>query len=81
VVQYAETEKVYHPSQKLLAGEVQAVTSDSLISMKWCVRQDVGTFSTLHPNEIMNIGKCELKTKDPIMKPKCTVHYSWKWAQ
>jgi hypothetical protein len=65
-------------SRKLLAGEVQSVTSDSLMAIKWCDRRDVRMLSTLHSDEIVNTGKRDWKTKEPIMKPKCIVDYSCK---
>jgi hypothetical protein len=34
--------------------------------------------STLHSDEIMNSGKHDWKSKQPIMKPKCIVDYSFK---
>jgi hypothetical protein len=48
-------------SQKLLAGEIQSVTSDSLVAMKWCDKQDVRMLSILHSDEIMNTRKLEGK--------------------
>jgi hypothetical protein len=45
------------------------------MAMKWCDRQDARMFSTLHSDEIGNTGKCERKTKEPVMKPKCTVDW------
>lgn len=66
------------PSQKLLVCEIQAVTSDSLMTMKWCDRQDVRMLFTLHSDEIVNTGKHDWKTKQSIMKPKCTVDCSCK---
>jgi hypothetical protein len=62
-------------SQKLLKGEVQSVTSDLFMAMKWHDRQDVRMLSTLHSDEIVNTGKHDWKTKQPIMKPKCIVDY------
>jgi hypothetical protein len=50
-------------SQKLLAGEVQSMTSDSLMVMTWCDRRDVRVLSTLHSDEIVNTGKRDWKTK------------------
>jgi hypothetical protein len=73
-----KTERVCHPSQKLLEGEVQSVTSDSLIVKKLCDRWDVRRLSTLHSDEIVNTGKCDWKTEQPIIKPKCIVDYSCK---
>jgi hypothetical protein len=69
-----DNRKVMSPlSQNLLTGEVQSVTSDSLVAMKWCDRQDVRMLSTLHSDEIGNTGKCERKTRELVMKPKCMV--------
>jgi hypothetical protein len=65
-------------SQKLFAGEVQTEGRDSLMAIKWCDRQDVRMLSTFHSDKNVNTGKCDWKTKQPIMKPKCTVDYSCK---
>jgi hypothetical protein len=65
-------------SQKLLAGEVQSVTNDLLMTMKWCDRLDVRMLSTLHSHETVNTGKREWKTKQLIMKLKSIVVYSCK---
>jgi hypothetical protein len=64
--------------QKLLAGEIQSVVSDLLMAMKWCDTQDARMLSTLHSDETVINGKHDWKTKQTIMKPKCTVDYSCK---
>jgi hypothetical protein len=41
-------------------------------------RQDVRMLSTLQPDETVNTGRHDWKTKAAIMKPKCIVNYSSK---
>jgi hypothetical protein len=65
-------------SQKLSASDVQSMTSDSLMATKWHDRQDIRMLSILHSDKIVNIGKCEWKTKQFIMKVKHTVVQSCK---
>jgi hypothetical protein len=65
-------------SQKLLKCEVQSVTSDLFMAMKWLDRQDVRTLSTLHSDETVNTGKHDWTTKQSIMKPKHIMNYSHK---
>lgn len=80
MVQYTKTERVCCPAQKLLEGEVQSVTSDSLIVMKLCDRWDARRLSTLHSYEIVNTGKCDWKTEQPVVKPKCILITAVNWV-
>lgn len=50
-------------------GEVQSITSDSLMIMKWCDRWDVRMHSTLHSYEAEYWKLC-LQNKKPIVKAK-----------
>jgi hypothetical protein len=54
------------------------MASDSLMAMKWCVRRDGRMLPILHSDEIVNNGKRDWKTKQPIMKQKYIVDYSCK---
>jgi hypothetical protein len=48
------------------------------MAVQWCDRRDARTLSTLHSDKIMNSGKHDWKSKQPIMKLKCIVDYSFK---
>jgi hypothetical protein len=46
--------------------------------MKQCGCWVLRKVPTLHSDETVNTGKCDWKTKQLNMKPKCTVDYNCK---
>ena len=57
-------------------GERELQVSDKLLAVKWYDKREVHMLATEHTREMMDSGKVNHVTNEPIMKPDCVIDYN-----
>ena len=62
-------------------GDVQLKKNDTMVAMQWHDKRDVTMISTLHKGNMVDSGKKDYKTNEPIMKPDMVLDYTLNMRQ
>lgn len=63
-------------SKKLKKGEIEFMSTDKLLALKWQDKREVRMLSTLHTSEIVATDKIDRSTNEAKRKPACIVSYT-----
>ena len=61
---------------KLKRGEHQSFVSNDVLCVKWHDKRDVIMCTTVNPNEMVDTGKKDPVTNEPIVKPAAVIDYN-----
>lgn len=62
--------------KKLKRGELEFMSTDTMLAIKWCDKRDVFMLTTCNTTEMRDTGKTNRKTGEKVMKPQCVVDYN-----
>lgn len=63
-------------SRLLEKGQVEFMSTDKLLAIKWKDKREVRMLTTLHKNSMKPTGKIDRSTKEEIQKPECILDYN-----
>ncbi|KAK7788744.1 hypothetical protein R5R35_000768 [Gryllus longicercus] len=62
--------------KKLKRGEMQSMSSDTMLGMKWCDKREVWMLTTCNTAEMIETNKVNRMTGEKIRNPQCVVDYN-----
>ncbi|XP_050316027.1 piggyBac transposable element-derived protein 4-like [Anthonomus grandis grandis] len=62
-------------SKNLKSGEIEYMSTDRLLALKWKDKREVRMLSTFHNSDMKDSGKVNRTTKEEIRKPVCVLNY------